>query len=291
MVNCLWFGLFISFFFYKTPGNLQAPQSLSLCLLILVQVVPPTMIDISQTYFHNFELFLGRERNGIYDWTAMMTAHTLVEIPFSVVGAILLFFCSNWTYSEFGPSASTSGLLFVTWVSVGIFTAVSGVLLGSASSDPFAASFVLSFFWNLMNSMSGVIRSLPSMTQPFRALSWITPLRYLYASMVSTVIGPIPIFCRDFELVTFRAPAGETCRSYAASFLANAPGYLQNDSDPNACGYCPMSYGESYVESIGYAYEHRWRDWGIFLIFILVNVILSFAFTWYMRIRPLTSRK
>ncbi|EPQ25677.1 uncharacterized protein PFL1_06749 [Pseudozyma flocculosa PF-1] len=295
LVNNVFFGLFTSFFFYRLPHTAAAPQALSLCLLILVQTIAPMTLDIATTYFKNMDLYLARERNGIYSWTAALFAHW-VEIPFSVFGAVVLYFCSTWTYNV--PVGDTAGLLFLVWIGIGVFGPVSGVLLGAASSDPFAASFVLSLCWNLINTLSGVIAPLGSMPQPFRAVTWITPLRYLYASMVSSVISPITITCLPSQLVHFAKPPAEaSCQSYADAFLNLAPGYLVDQPQPEGqglgaatCAYCPYSTGKTYVDSIGYSYHTRWRDWAIFLVFILVNIALATGLTWWMRIRPLSKK-
>lgn len=56
---------------------------MSLALLVLTQVAPPLALDIAANYLAKMNLFLSRERNGIYDWTALVASLLIVSSPSS----------------------------------------------------------------------------------------------------------------------------------------------------------------------------------------------------------------
>lgn len=54
-------------------------------------------------------MWLARERNGIYDWRALVTALLATELPVFLVGGCLVFFCGYWSVGW--TSTAESGAL------------------------------------------------------------------------------------------------------------------------------------------------------------------------------------
>lgn len=149
-------------------------------------------------------------------------------------------------------------------------------------------AYILALVWNCCNGLSGALMPHTIMGQPFYSFFyWFDPLRYIYGAMMSSTISPLEVTCTDVELIRFNTPGGLTCGEYAQAFLETATGYLANPNDTSNCGYCQMSSGADYIAELGYSYDQRWRDWGIFLLFIVSNILLAFGLTWLFRIRPL----
>jgi ATP-binding cassette subfamily G (WHITE) protein 2 (SNQ2) len=120
-VLAAFYGLFVGFCecdqasgadadFFKLPATLVGVQSLSLAVLVALQVAPPLMIDIAFSFQAAFNLFVARERNGIYSWYSLITAIILVETPTTILAMIIVFFCTYWT-AGFNQSADSGGIL------------------------------------------------------------------------------------------------------------------------------------------------------------------------------------
>ncbi|KAL8280242.1 hypothetical protein RQP46_007356 [Phenoliferia psychrophenolica] len=248
LVLLVFFGMYLGFFFYKLPNSIAGVEGLTLSLLTMIQMV----------------IYVSRERNGIYHWSSLVTSLLIVELPILMIGYTLLFLCYSFAERLNGRS-SVGGL-----------------------ACPFAVPFVLSLVWNVWNGLSWSLVPHPIMVEPFHSFfSWISPLRWYLGSLMSDHISPLKITCAASELTRFNAPDGQTCGQYAASFLATAAGYLANPDATSNCGYCQMSSGADYIGSLGYSYAHRWRDWGIFIIFCLSNIGAVYLATYIIRIRPL----
>ena len=60
------------------------------------------------------------------------------------------------------------------------------------------------------------------------------------------------------------------------SFFANGgPGYILNNAT-DTCQYCAYKIGDEFYSPLGYNFDNRWRDFGIFTAFIGSNLIILF---------------
>ncbi|KAK4701336.1 hypothetical protein P7C70_g4898, partial [Phenoliferia sp. Uapishka_3] len=309
MLSCF-YALFCGFYFFRLKHSVQGIQSLSLAILIVIQCAAPIAFETAHFYVHQFDMYLGRERNGIYSWEALVTALLVVEIPVLLASFTLAFLCFYWT-AGLESTAQTAGLHWLTWMVYAIWTSTFGVMLGSISPSSFSIGLILSLLWNVINALSWALVPWPSMPQPFHTFfSFISPLRWFFGALMESALSPMKITCLTQEISTFNIPDGQTCQAYAATFMETAAGYLTNPDGTGSCGYCQMSVGSDYVAALGYAFSHRWRDWGTFLFFFVSrpksdpftiyskgiflvmctsNIMVAFLFTWVLRIRPLYS--
>ena len=89
--------------------------------------------------------------------------------------------------------------------------------------------------------------------------------------MAATMPG-VPVQCADAEAAHFNPPPGQTCSQYAADFVQMAgQGYLTNPDATSACGYCPYKDGTEYIRTLNVYPSDKWRDFGIFLAFCIIN--------------------
>ena len=288
MVLLVFFGLFEGFFFYKLPHSIGGIEALTLSLLTMIQVGAPMMFSIALYYQQKMDIYVARERNGIYSWTSLVTSLILCELPALFIGYTLLFFCYNWTEGIAGNS-SVSGLTWLLWMQYAVFTGSCGTLLGAVSPSAFSVPFVLSLVWNIYNALSWSLVTHPIMVEPFHSFfSWISPLRWYLGALMSNHIAPLVVTCTEDELTRFEIPSTATnCGTYAADFLATVSGYLANPEATTNCGYCSMSTGADYMSIMGYKNSFRWQSYGIMFAFLASNVAFIYAMTWWLRIRPL----
>ncbi|KAK4705397.1 hypothetical protein P7C70_g804, partial [Phenoliferia sp. Uapishka_3] len=144
----LFLGLFVGFYCFELPSTIAGIEASTLCLLVLTQVAPPLILDIAINFQNKFNIYIARERNGIYSWTALTTALIICEIPILLAGFTLFYLCYYWT-AGFGQQAPSEigGLEWLLWMVFAVFTGTCGTLLGAVSPTPFSIPFSeLSFF-------------------------------------------------------------------------------------------------------------------------------------------------
>jgi len=117
---------------------------------------------------------------------------------------------------------------------------------------------------------------------------WINPSQWWISGVLAATLHGIPIECTASETAVFDAPAGQTCQSYAGAFAQTAGGYLLNPSDTNGCMYCPYTVADQYLSTLNISANDKWRDFGIFLIFVFTNYFLVYFFIYTVRIRGWT---
>lgn len=85
----------------------------------------------------------------------------------------------------------------------------------------------------------------------------------------------------------------------SAFFSAGGPGYLVPNPNPSintstsnpqnnltiteeVCQYCAYALGDQFYSALGYSFEHRWRDLGIYALFVGSNLCLLFLGSRYL---------
>jgi ATP-binding cassette, subfamily G (WHITE), member 2, SNQ2 len=91
--------------------------------------------------------------------------------------------------------------------------------------------------------------------------------------VVSLAIGHQLINCSDKELVTLQPPSGQTCGEFMARYISNRGGYLTNPDASTACNFCSSRTTDQWMEpTFNIFYQHHWRDFGLFWVYIIFNV-------------------
>ncbi|KAG0669144.1 hypothetical protein C6P42_004559 [Pichia californica] len=114
-------------------------------------------------------------------------------------------------------------------------------------------------------------------------------MTYWVASLLSAGVGNTELICAEKEIVYFKPLANETCSEYIDPYMNQYGGYLV-DSKEGLCGFCSASNTNTYLESVHVTYSKRWRDWGIFICFIAINLIAMFFFYWLARVPKKNNR-
>ena len=112
-----------------------------------------------------------------------------------------------------------------------------------------------------------------------------SPSTYWIGGVLAATLNNIPVECAAKETAQFDTPPGQTCATYAADFLQQAPGYLLNPDATSGCMYCPYSSGNDYLSTLNIKASDKWRNFGIFFAFCISNWALVYFFVWSVRIK------
>ncbi|KAF1360157.1 ABC drug exporter AtrF [Lizonia empirigonia] len=250
-------GIFNGFTFYQLGNSIGDMQNRMFTSFLIILIPPTTVNAVVPKFYQNMALWQARELpSRIYGWVAFVTAQVVAEIPSAIVGSVLYWvLCWGQWICTFAPS----------------FTVISNVL-------PFF--FVM---FSLFNSVVRPYSMLPVFWKYW--MYWVNPSTYWIGGVLAATLNGIPVECASKETAQFDAPPGQTCSSYAGSFLQQAPGYLLNPDASSGCMYCPYSTGNDYLATLNIQANQKWRNFGILLAFCISNWALVYFFIWSVRIK------
>lgn len=283
--KCIFYELVISFTFFHEGTDLQSLQNRMLGILLATWIIPVNAADMQAVWFERWSVFEGRERNGIYDYKALLIALVTVEIPWNIALYTLVFLCSFWTMG-FTNTPAIAGFTYFMFLLLSLFGTSFCYLMAAFFPSRTTAGYANSLFWVILLIFCGLPVPHSAMNSFYRPwLFWTDPLRYFFGGTISTIMHQVDVVCKERDYARFIPPSGQTCGEYAARFLESNPGYLVDANASNICSYCKFSIGDDYLNTLDFAYGDRWRDWAVFLGFCITNIVLVFVSTWFLRVK------
>jgi ATP-binding cassette, subfamily G (WHITE), member 2, PDR len=114
----------------------------------------------------------------------------------------------------------------------------------------------------------------------------VSPFTYLISAMLSTAVANTEVQCAANEYLAFAPLDGQTCAKYMGNYIKAAGGYLQPGTENNTtmCSYCTIGEANTYLASVNVYYEDRWRNFGIFFVYIVFNIFAALGVYWLARV-------
>jgi len=143
----------------------------------------------------------------------------------------------------------------------------------------------------MVNLFNGVVR--PYSAYPAFWKYWmyyVNPMTWWLRGVFSSILPSTKVECSPVEAAHFNPPPGQTCGQYAGNFVANIAraGYLVNPDATSDCSYCPYRDGREYMHTLNVHDDDKWKCFGIFLAFVIINYMLVYFFTYTVRVRRWT---
>ncbi|KAF1845626.1 uncharacterized protein K460DRAFT_282711 [Cucurbitaria berberidis CBS 394.84] len=279
-------GIFNGFTFYQLGNSIGDLQNRMFTSFLII-LIPPTIVNaVLPKFYQNMALWQARELpSRIYGWFAFTTAQVVAEIPIAIVSSVLYWLL--WYFPTGLPTdSSTSGYVFLMTMLFFLFISSWGQWICAFAPSFTVISNVLPFFFVMFSLFNGVVRPYQMMPVFWRYwMYWVNPSTYWIGGVLAATLHGIPVQCEQSETASFNVPPGQTCSSYAAAFLQQAPGYLLNPDATAGCQYCPYSVGDDYLKTLNIHADQKWRNFGIFLAFCCSNWALVYFFIWSVRIK------
>ena len=249
-------------------------------------------------YIKQREIYEVREApSRTFSWAAFISAQITSEVPFQIAVGTLSFFC--WYYpAGFYKNAEPTDMvnqrgatMWLLVISFYVYTTTMGQLCVSFVELADNAANLANLLFIMCLNFCGVLAG-PNFLPGF----WIfmyrcNPFTYLIQAMLSTALANTKVVCATRELLTFDPTLGKTCGEYMKDYIAKAGGYLVNESATSDCQYCKMATTNAFLSSVNAKYDQRWRNYGIFVAFICINIILTIFFYWLARVPKGTRQK
>ena len=283
-------GIFNGFTFYKL-GNTVTDMQSRMFTSFLIILVPPTVVNgVVPKFYGNLALWMFREHpSRIYGWVAFTTANIVTEIPWAIVSSAIYWGIWYWAVGLPGD-ASTAGYVYFMTLLFFLFQASWGQWICAFAPSFTVISNVLPFFFVMFGLFNGVIQPYARMNVFYKYwIYYLLPSTYWIGGVVAALLRDIPVRCATTEIAYFNPPPGGiTCSQHASSFVTQqGRGYLTNPdaTSPQVCGYCPYSDGVEYMRTLNVSPGDKWRNLGIFWLFVVSNWALVYFFVWTVRIK------
>lgn len=285
MILHIFTGLFNTFTFWRLGFASIDMQSRLFSIFMNLTISPPLIQQLQPVFINSRNIFSSRENNAkIYSWFAWTTAAVLVEIPYSLVAGAIYYNCWWWGIGGYRMLGFPSGFIFLCMMLFELYYVGFGQAIAAFSPNELLASLFVPLFFLFVVSFCGVV--VPAAQLPYfwrQWMYWLTPFHYLLEAFLATSIHDQPVQCKEGEFARFPAPPGQTCESYAQSYVSQAGGYLQTGAD-GLCEICQYATGDEFGRQFSVYYTNIWRDFGIVCAFIAFNYAVVY-FATYLRFR------
>jgi len=105
----------------------------------------------------------------------------------------------------------------------------------------------------------------------------------LIGGLVANSLSGTTVTCAQSELNIFNPPVGQTCESFAGTFVKFS-GTLLNPDATSACEYCRYSVGDQYLQTVNMSFDDHWRNFGFMCVYVVFNAAVCFAFFYWTKV-------
>ncbi|KAL4941454.1 hypothetical protein BDV06DRAFT_194537 [Aspergillus oleicola] len=281
-------GIFNGFTFWMLDNSIASMQNRMFSLFLVILLPPIFMNSTLPKFYMNRALWEAREYpSRIYGWVAFCTANIIAEIPMAIISATVYFLL--WYFAVgFPVTASASGYVFLMTMLFFLFMASWGQWVCAFAPSFTVISNILPFFFVMTGLFNGVVR--PYADYPVFWKYWmyyVNPVTWWIRGAIAAIFPSVEIQCSTTESTHFNPPPGQTCGNYALNFVNNVAGsgYLANPDATSDCQYCQYANGTEYMSTLNVHDGDKWRSFGIYLAFVIVNWFLVYFFIYTVRVK------
>ncbi|CAK7198611.1 Multidrug resistance protein [Sporothrix eucalyptigena] len=289
-ILCISVALFIGLVFLNAPLSLQGLQNQMFAIFNILTIFGQLVQQQMPHFVTQRSLYEVRERpSKTYSWKVFMLSQILTEIPWNSLASVLMFVCvyypigMNKNAEPAGQVAERGALMWLLFWQFLMFTCTFAHACIAITDTAESGGNLANVLFMLCLIFCGVLRTPATMPGFWIFMYRISPFTYLISSMLSTGLANTNVVCSANEYIVFDPPSGQTCSDYMASYISQAGGYLQDPSAISNCNFCTVSDTNVFLTSISSSYAHRWRDFGIGMVYIVVNLAASLALYWLVR--------
>ncbi|CCK69552.1 ATP-binding cassette multidrug transporter PDR15 KNAG_0C04500 [Huiozyma naganishii CBS 8797] len=284
--------LFIGFTFFKADRSLQGLQNQMLSIFMYTVIFNPLLQQYLPSFVQQRDLYEARERpSRTFSWFAFIISQILVEVPWNILAGTISF-CIYYYAVGFYSNASVAGQLHergaLFWLfSIGFYVYVGsmGLMVIAFNEVAETAAHLASLLFTMALSFCGVMVTPNSMPRFWIFMYRVSPLTYLIDALLALGVANVEVKCADYEYVQFTPPQGQTCGEYMNPYITAAKtGYLTDPGATDLCHFCQFSHTNDFLKQVYSAYYRRWRNYGIFICYIVFNYVAGIFFYWLARV-------
>jgi len=284
---CVFAALFIGFSFFRADNTQQGLQNQMFGIFMLMSIFGQLVQQLMPQFTGQRALYEARERpSKAYSWKAFMLSNILVEVPWNLLCATLLFFCwyypiGLWRNAEPTEAVHERGaLMWLLIVSFLFFTTTFAHMIIAAVESAETGGNIANLIFSLSLIFCGVLATPSSLPGFWIFMYRVSPFTYLISAMLSTAVSGAPATCSVTELKLINPPSGQTCQEYLGPLLEQAGGTLGNAAATSSCEYCGIESTDVFLNQLSINSDDDWRNFGLLWVYIVFNVIAALGLYW-----------
>ncbi|OWB61708.1 hypothetical protein B5S29_g2610 [[Candida] boidinii] len=284
-------GLLTGFSFWNVKHTVVGMQNLLFANFLAVTICAPLTNQIQGRAIESRELFEVREsKSNTFHWSHLIIAQFVSEMPYSILFSTFYFIA--WYFPvQLDNAPAVSGFWWFTVCFFFQFYYVSLALwVIYMSPDLPSANVIVSLMFNFIMAFCGVMQP-PDRMPGFWKFMWrASPFTYFIENIVGVLLHDRDVYCSAEELSYLQPPDGLTCGEYLNPFVEKNTGYIANPNDTANCGYCQYSVGDDYLAQVNIKFSNRWRNIGLFCVYIGFNVFAMIGSYYLFRVRGVSMK-
>ncbi|KAI5960963.1 CDR1 [Candida pseudojiufengensis] len=282
-------SIFNGFSFFKAKNSQQGLQN-QMFSIFMFFIPFNTLVQQMLPYFcRQRDVYEVREApSRTFSWFAFITGQITSEIPYQIFVGTVAFFC--WYYplglyrnAEPTDSVNQRGVLMWMFItSFFVYTSTMGQLCQSFTELPDNAANLATLLFTMCLNFCGVLVPGPELPGFWIFMYRANPFTYLIQGILATGLAHTRVVCNDAEWLKIQPPSGISCSQYLDAFASAAGG--QAEVRNGQCSYCAMTSTDTFLNSINARYSERWRNFGLVVSFIAINIVLTTFLYWLARV-------
>ncbi|QRG38392.1 multidrug resistance protein CDR1 [Candidozyma auris] len=284
-------SLFNGFAFFHSGTSQQGLQNQMFSMFMFYMPLQTLIQQMLPYYVMQREIYEVREApSRTFSWFAFIASQITTEIPFQAVLGTVAFFCWYYPVGLYQNATPTDtvhergALMWLLVTAFYVYTISLGQMVVAFMEIADNAANMVNLMFIMCLNFCGVLATPEALPGFWIFMYRCNPFTYLIQAMLSTGLANTKIVCSSREILHFQPPSGQTCGQYMQQFISAAGGYLLDESATDQCDFCAMSQTNTFLDSVHAVYSERWRNFGIFIAFIAINMIGTIFFYWLARV-------
>ncbi|KAH7142059.1 ABC-2 type transporter-domain-containing protein [Dactylonectria macrodidyma] len=288
---CILISAFIGFSFFDAPNTLQGLQNQTFAIFNLLTIFGQLVQQTMPYFVVQRSLYEVRERpSKVYSWKVFICGQIIVEIPWNTLMAVFMFVCFyypiglNENAKPADQVTERGALMFLLLWAFLMFTCTFTDFIIAGFNTAEAGANVANMLFMMCLMFCGILANPDSLPGFWIFMYRISPFTYMTTAMMSAAVANTNVVCAPNELVRFATPTGQTCGEYLSDYILKAGGYIENPDATDMCAFCTVGDTNKYLAGSRTYYSERWRNFGIFLIYIVFNMAGAVFIYWLTRV-------
>ncbi|WVQ86013.1 hypothetical protein IAT38_008181 [Cryptococcus sp. DSM 104549] len=267
-------GLVVTLTFLQLDNSLQSLQYRVFAIFFATILPALVLAQIEPQYIMSRMTFNREASSKMYSSTIFALTQLLAEMPYSLICSVAFFLLVYYGVG-FPNASSRAGYFFLMILVTEVYSVTLGQAVAALSPSILIAALFNPFLLVLFSLFCGVTAPPPTLPYFWRSWMWpLDPFTRLVSGLVATGLQGVEVRCKTNEFYVFPAPSGQTCQAYAGAFATAVGGYLNNPDSTGDCQFCQYSVGESFYTPLEVEFSTRWRDFGIFICYVVFNIMV-----------------
>lgn len=288
-ILCCSVALFIGLVFLNAPLTIQGLQNQMFAVFQILSIFGQLVQQQMPHFVIQRKLYEVRERpSKTYSWKVFMLSQIVTEIPWNTLMSVFMFICvyypvgfdSNGDPDQKHERGILMWLLFWQFL---IFTCTFANACIAVTETAEMGGNLANVLFMMCLLFCGVLATPDAMPGFWIFMYRVSPFTYLISSILSTGLANTKVTCSSNEYVHFNPPDNQTCSNFMEGYIGQMGGYLENPDATADCSFCSVANTNAFLTSISSNFDDRWRDWGIGMVYIVVNIAAALFLYWLVR--------